>query len=431
MRSSLTHSLLALAAASLLGPTPAVSQTFSKCNPLKQTCPSNPALGTSITADFTKGLSDQFTAEGNPTYDGNGASLAVKAGRDAPTLVSKFYIMFGRVDITMKAAPGKGIVSSVVLQSDDLDEIDWEWLGADNAQVQTNYFGKGLTTSYTRGAFHPNAGNQNSFKTYSIDWTADSVTWLIDGTVVRQLTTANAEPNQYPQTPMQLKMGSWSGGDPANPPGTVTWAMGPTDYSACPCAMVVKTAKVSDYSTGKSYSYSGTDGTWQSIRSEGGTVNPKGSGSPLPSASPQPSSAGRSSSAQPSPPPFGTSAGSSTTGPAGSGVSSYPGLPSGWTVSGSGKSPDPTSSSPSVPASQQSATATAITAFETRTTYENRGALTTMTMPSGASNASTTSRIPSPAAAQVTSNSAPGSMPVGLSAIECILSSVLAMLFLL
>lgn len=26
----------------------------------------------------------------------------------------------------MKAAPGQGIVSSIVLESDDLDEIDWE-----------------------------------------------------------------------------------------------------------------------------------------------------------------------------------------------------------------------------------------------------------------------------------------------------------------
>lgn len=51
--------------------------------------------------------------------------------------------MFGRVDIQLKAAPGAGIVSSFVLQSDTLDEIDWEWLGADPDEVQSNYFGKG------------------------------------------------------------------------------------------------------------------------------------------------------------------------------------------------------------------------------------------------------------------------------------------------
>ena len=67
--------------------------------------------------------------------------------------------MFGHVEFTIKAAPGTGIVSSAVLQSDCLDEIDWEWLGGDDAQVQSNYFGKGITVSYNRGAFH---GAQNN-----------------------------------------------------------------------------------------------------------------------------------------------------------------------------------------------------------------------------------------------------------------------------
>jgi hypothetical protein len=63
--------------------------------------------------------------------------------------------MFGKVEAVVKAAPGAGIVSSVVLQSDDRDEIDWEWVGSDSEQVQTNYFGKGITGSYNRGAFNP------------------------------------------------------------------------------------------------------------------------------------------------------------------------------------------------------------------------------------------------------------------------------------
>jgi beta-glucanase (GH16 family) len=46
--------------------------------------------------------------------------------------------MFGKVEVAMKAAPGAGIVSSVVLQSDTLDEIDWEWLGADPDEVQVS-----------------------------------------------------------------------------------------------------------------------------------------------------------------------------------------------------------------------------------------------------------------------------------------------------
>src|SRR4051794_20869156 len=110
-------------------------------------CPPDPALGGTAVFDFTKGASDRFTAMGAPTYDGKGASFTVAKSGDAPTLTSNFYIMFGHVDFILKAAPGTGIVSSAVLQSDCLDEIDWEWLGGNNNQVQTNYFGKGQTGS--------------------------------------------------------------------------------------------------------------------------------------------------------------------------------------------------------------------------------------------------------------------------------------------
>jgi hypothetical protein len=44
---------------------------------------------------------------------------------DAPTLVSRWYIFFGKVDIVLQSAPGTGIVSSFVMESDDLDEIDF------------------------------------------------------------------------------------------------------------------------------------------------------------------------------------------------------------------------------------------------------------------------------------------------------------------
>ena len=94
-------------------------------------------------------------------------------------------------------------------------------------QVQSNYFGKGQTTTYNRGAFHPANGNHDGFKTYSIDWTAEQIVWSIDGVTVRALTYANAATGQYPQTPMQIKVGAWSGGDSSNAPGTIAWAGGP------------------------------------------------------------------------------------------------------------------------------------------------------------------------------------------------------------
>ncbi|KAL8376161.1 hypothetical protein RB595_007323 [Gaeumannomyces hyphopodioides] len=254
----------------------ALSQTWSACNPLHTTtCPANTALAMTINVDFTKGAVDAFRASGGtaPSYGKDGVSFTVARGGDAPQLISVFYIMFGRVEVTMKAAPGKGIVSTLVLQSDTLDEIDLEWLGADGSEVQSNYFGKGLTTSYNRGQFHKNPGNQDRFITYAIDWTQDRIVWSVDGTAVRTLKYADAEPGQYPQTPMQVKFGAWSGGDPANPSGTVAWARGPTDYSRGPFSMLVRSMVVADYSSGKQYRYKDTTGTWQSIEAVGGAVN--------------------------------------------------------------------------------------------------------------------------------------------------------------
>ena len=100
---------------------------------------------------------------------------------------TNFYFFFGRVDVTMKPAPGQGIISSIVLESDDLDEVDWEFLGGVDNQVQTNFFGKGDTSSYDRMIQYGVDSAQEVYHTYSLDWTAERIQWIIDGTVVREL----------------------------------------------------------------------------------------------------------------------------------------------------------------------------------------------------------------------------------------------------
>ncbi|KAK3058128.1 transglycosylase [Extremus antarcticus] len=297
-----------------------LAQTFTSCNPTQGQCPSNTALGRSISVDFTAGASDEFTPVGNPTYGPDGVSFTVAAGGDAPQLHSNWYIMFGKYEITMKTAPGAGIVSSSVLQSDDLDEIDWEWLGAQNDQVQTNYFGKGQTTTYDRATVVSVNNTQGEWHTYGIEWTDQQIVWQVDGTTVRVLKASDAN-GQYPQTPSQLRFGPWSGGDPSNPQGTVSWSEGPTDYANGPFVMVVQSVSVVDYSTGSSYAYGDRGGSWSSIMSDGGRVNGNVGGSVV--AAP---------------------AGSVTSAPGNSVVpawstpsmtlsyTNYPGLPTGWSV---------------------------------------------------------------------------------------------------
>ncbi|KAI1956788.1 transglycosylase [Ophidiomyces ophidiicola] len=341
--------LSASAAAALLGaPLLVAAQTFTDCNPLQKSCPPNPALSGTGNFDLTKGPSDRFTfAGGTPTYNGDGVSLTVAKQGDNPRIQSKFYMMFGHVEVTMKAAPGKGIVSSVVLQSDCLDEIDWEWLGGNDGQVQTNFFGQGKTATYDRSASHPNPNNQKAFHKYTIDWTKDHIQFGIDGAIIRTITPNDANARgQYPQTPMHLRLGSWAGGDPNNKPGTIEWAGGLTDYKAGPYTMLVQSVKMTDYSTGTQYIYTDKTGTWQSIRAQDGKIS--GSGTPGSGPQVQNSVPPAEASIKPSqgttggswviPRPAPTTTQSSITGVAG--------VPSSWLVTDNGRPSAPSTASP-------------------------------------------------------------------------------------
>lgn len=210
------------------------------------------------------------------TYDPSlGAVFTINKETEAPTFTSTGYIFFGRVDVTVRASVGTGVVTSFVLQSDDLDEIDWEWLGGDDTQVQTNYFSKGDTTTYDRGGFSGVGTPQADFHTYTIDWTAEKLDWIIDGTVVRTLKYSDAKGGaSYPQTPMQIKLGTWVAGRKDAPEGTVQWAGGYTDFTQAPFNGYYKSVTVQDYMNGAksagSYVYGDQTGTYESIKIEQG-----------------------------------------------------------------------------------------------------------------------------------------------------------------
>lgn len=79
-------------------------------------------------ADFTQGAAattDWTTTSGEITYDAQGGNFSIGGLGSGPTMQTNFYMFFGYVEVTMQAAPGAGIVSSFVMESDDLDEVDW------------------------------------------------------------------------------------------------------------------------------------------------------------------------------------------------------------------------------------------------------------------------------------------------------------------
>lgn len=263
---------------------------------MSQACPVNAAFGSStVTVDFTKGANDLFTASTGGTavtYDPSlGAVFPIAKEGDSPTFTSTKYLFFGRVDVTMRVSTGTGIVSTFVLESDVLDEVDWEWLGGAPAVGQSNYFSKGDTATYGKleqDIAVPGGDGEGTFHTYSIDWTPERLQWLVDGVSYRTLNYADS-PSTYPQTPMQVKFGTWCGGCSPQQ-GTRDWAGGPPNWAQAPFNAYYKSIVIKDNSNGVanavSYQYGDQTGNYKSIivntgsgATTGGSTGNAGSGS--------------------------------------------------------------------------------------------------------------------------------------------------------
>jgi beta-glucanase (GH16 family) len=115
---------------------------------------------------------------------------------------------------------------------------------------------------------------EETFHTYSIDWTSERIEWLLDDEVVRTLEYADALGGaNYPQTPMRIRIGIWAGGDPDNSEGTIEWAGGETDYTAGPFSMYVESVDIINYNPASSYKYTDKTGAYTSIKASNATMS--------------------------------------------------------------------------------------------------------------------------------------------------------------
>lgn len=87
-----------------------------------------------------------WQAQGNPVkYPSGGVALTMAEGTVGTLLASTFYVWYGKICATMSTSQGQGVVTAFIMMSDVKDEIDFEFIGNDVSNAQTNWYSQGVT----------------------------------------------------------------------------------------------------------------------------------------------------------------------------------------------------------------------------------------------------------------------------------------------
>jgi len=167
-------------------------------------------------------------------YDGTNLNAQGRYQGFGSTVSSTRAMEFGTVTARIKTgSTASGIVTSFITKNTLGDEIDYEWVGLNPNEVQSNYYWNG-TLDYTKGAHHPvGADSTADYHIYTIEWLPDHISWIIDGNVARTVNKADTFDStlglyKFPARPSRIQLSMWDGGMGAD--GTANWA-GKTDWS--------------------------------------------------------------------------------------------------------------------------------------------------------------------------------------------------------
>ena len=74
-----------------------------------------------------------------------GVALTMAEGTVGTLLASTFYVWYGKICATMSTSQGQGVVTAFIMMSDVKDEIDFEFIGNDVNNAQSNWYSQGVT----------------------------------------------------------------------------------------------------------------------------------------------------------------------------------------------------------------------------------------------------------------------------------------------
>ncbi|TPX63737.1 hypothetical protein SpCBS45565_g06390 [Spizellomyces sp. 'palustris'] len=163
-----------------------------------------------------------FIAQSNAKairFTPTGAALDLHATTTLTRAAHTRYILYGRISINITASPAQGICTSLTTLSDTSDELDIELIGKNPLSLFTNIFYKGRQ-EFKHGSSIPLSNPISDTHLYELDWKPESVTWLVDGRVVRYISRGaqdaksrmlNPGENWFPNTPSQVWFGIWQG----------------------------------------------------------------------------------------------------------------------------------------------------------------------------------------------------------------------------
>ncbi|KAJ2162493.1 putative glycosidase CRH2 [Coemansia sp. RSA 552] len=97
-----------------------------------------------------------------------------------------------------------------------------------------------------------------TYHAYDIQWTPDSITWLVDGKPFRVVNRADtwhaqAKVFKYPESEAHVSFSVWDGG--AGEKGTADWAGGAVQWAKAPFVMGIKSVHVTCHFKGNETTY--------------------------------------------------------------------------------------------------------------------------------------------------------------------------------
>lgn len=167
-------------------------------------------------------------------------------------LYSQGTVKYGRWELRMQCAATPGSVSSFFTfynnsylgGHEPWREIDIEVLGKTGYGFQSNLITGTAQKKVTSEKFHTSVYDlSNTFHTYVLDWTPDSIVYRMDGATLRTFSGDDPQVKELTDKPQSYRMNLWA--------STVADWAGRLDTAKLPIVQTVNWIAYSDYTPGK------------------------------------------------------------------------------------------------------------------------------------------------------------------------------------